>query len=348
MKKRVVVIGGGFAGSCCARKLEKRFDVTLIDSKDYFEFTPSVLRTIVEPEHIKKIQILHKDYLKEAKVFVGKVSNIDGKNVYVDKKKIPYDYLVIASGSNYVPPIKEENTVLPQRAEHLKNSYENLSKAKKVLIIGGGLVGVELTAEIASHYGDKGITLIHSHKRLMERNNRKSSIYANRFLKNRGVNIIFGEKVIETKNRFCITDSKKKIEFDIVFVCTGIKPNYEFLEKNFKDKLDERGFVKVNKFFQMKGMKNIFVAGDVCGMKEEKTAQNAEIHGKVISKNIHSLSEGKELEEYKPSKKTMVVSLGKKRGIIENKNFVMTGFIPGKFKSFVEWWEMRKLRNRKS
>jgi NADH dehydrogenase FAD-containing subunit len=34
-----------------AKALEGSFRVTLIDNKDYFEFTPSVLRTIVEPKH---------------------------------------------------------------------------------------------------------------------------------------------------------------------------------------------------------------------------------------------------------------------------------------------------------
>lgn len=47
----MVIVGGGFAGACVAQALEPDFRVTLIDNKDYFEFTPSVLRTIVEPNH---------------------------------------------------------------------------------------------------------------------------------------------------------------------------------------------------------------------------------------------------------------------------------------------------------
>lgn len=60
---RLVIIGGGFAGAFAAKKLEDFFDLTLIDTKDYFEFTPSVLRTIVEPNHISSIQIYHNQYL---------------------------------------------------------------------------------------------------------------------------------------------------------------------------------------------------------------------------------------------------------------------------------------------
>ena len=67
MKKKVVIVGGGFAGSHVAKSLEKYFDVFLIDTKDYFEFTPGVLRAIVEPLHIRNIQVLHNHYLKWAK-----------------------------------------------------------------------------------------------------------------------------------------------------------------------------------------------------------------------------------------------------------------------------------------
>ena len=64
--KKVVVIGGGFAGAYIARHLEKDFDVTLIDTKDYFEFTPGILRTIVFPKHMKRIQVLHTHYLHKS------------------------------------------------------------------------------------------------------------------------------------------------------------------------------------------------------------------------------------------------------------------------------------------
>eukprot|EP00659_Diplonema_papillatum_P009769 gene9769-15165_t len=52
---RVVILGGGYCGVRVAQKLQMTHDVTLVDSKDYFENTPSVLRTIVDPDYQKFI-----------------------------------------------------------------------------------------------------------------------------------------------------------------------------------------------------------------------------------------------------------------------------------------------------
>jgi hypothetical protein len=57
MTKKVVVLGGGFAGSIIAKTLlqHKQLEVTLIDSKEYFEHTPSLLRAIVTGPNNKEI-----------------------------------------------------------------------------------------------------------------------------------------------------------------------------------------------------------------------------------------------------------------------------------------------------
>src|SRR3989338_8684688 len=106
-RRRIVIIGGGFAGSFAVKQLEKHFAVTLIDEKDYFEFTPSILKTLVHPSSAKSIQVLHRQYLRHAQIVKGSVSRIDEEVVFIAKKKYPFDYLLIASGSRYASPIKE-------------------------------------------------------------------------------------------------------------------------------------------------------------------------------------------------------------------------------------------------
>ncbi len=337
--KKVVIIGGGFCGAYCAQQLENDFEVTLIDNKDYFEFTPGILRTLVHPEHACKIQATHDNYLKKTKIVLGNTTKITRQTVFIGKKKILFDYLIIASGSTYNLPIKAKNIILSTRAKILQNYHEKLDTSKEILIIGGGVVGVELAAEIAVHYGNKNIIIVHAQEQLIERQPEKARKYAEKFLTKKNVRIQFNERVLGQKNKTYYTDKGNKFTPDIAFLCTGIVPNTEFIEKIF---LNEKKQIIVNEYLQVSD--NIFAGGDANNVFEEKTAQNAEEHAKIIVKNIKNIENKKPLEKYVSSPRIMVISLGAKHGILTYKNFVLTGRIPGALKNFIEKREMKKYK----
>ena len=350
MVKKIVVIGGGFAGSHISRKFDKDkdFQVTLVDNKDYFEFTPSIVKVLSAPEHLKKIQKYHKDYLKNSEIIIGDLTDIipDNKEIEVKHesktKKIKYDYLVICSGSTYSQPFKEKNLVLPVRGEHLLEFNKILEDSKNVLIVGGGLVGVEITGEISQNYKDKEVTIVHSNEVLMERMSVKSQVYSKKVLEKRNVKILFKEKVVKNNKEIYITDKGTKIKSDICFICTGIIPNYEFMKKHLDKSLDKRDLIIVNENLQINDFKNIFSAGDINSIAEEKTAQNAEMQAKIVVKNIKRVEKNKELKKYVSTPKIMVISIGKYNGIMMYKNYTITGIIPAFVKWFVEKKEMMK------
>lgn len=343
LNKKLIVIGGGFAGSYCAKKLEDYFQVTLIDNKDYFEFTPSVLKVIVEPENIGKIHALHKDYLKKAIFVNADVKKITKDKVFANNQSYSYDYLVICSGSKYNLPIKQANTIIVDRAEKLRSYAERLKKSKSVLVIGGGIVGVELAAEIIEKYPQKKLTIAHSKEHLMERCSKKVQVYAEFFFRERKVNLLLNEKAMPVKGGF-VTDKGTKIKPDLAFLCTGIVPNYEFLNGYLSSSLDERDFLKVNDFLQVIGHTNIFAAGDITNIPEEKTAQNAEHQAKVIVENLvhlHSKPNSTNLlVKYVSKPRPMIISLGKNDGIFYFGNMVLTGKKTALMKQFVEWKTM--------
>ncbi len=341
--KKIVIIGGGFAGALAAYKLEKDFDVILIDTKDYFEFTPSILRTIIEPAHLKKIQVRHSHYLHRAQLWQEEVTSITEKNAKTASKTILYDYLIIASGSTYHSPIKEKKVVFAARADELRDYAQRLSAAENVLIIGGGLVGVELAAEIITAYPKKKVTIVHAKRALIERSPMKAREYAQRFLEHKGVKIIFNERVVSSNNG-SITDKGNRWIADLTFLCTGIKPNYKFMEHSCSTSLNERRNICVNTFLQVQGFQHIFAAGDITNIAEEKTAQNAEKQAEIVVKNIYHLENEETLEEYTSSPRVMVISLGKWDGMLIYKNFVLTGIIPGILKTIIEWKTIRRYR----
>lgn len=338
--KHLIIIGGGFAGAYLAKKLEQEFDVTLFDTKDYFEFTPSVLRTLVEPEHIKKIEVLHSSYLQRATIIREAVERVTPTEIIAGKKCYPFDYLVIASGSRYNSPIKEQDIIITMRGQELRNYAQKLENAKQVLIVGGGVVGTELAAEISEKYQEKKITLVHTQSSLLERNPLKARAYAEKFLQKRGVTILFNERVTGGKAKRYQTDKKNSLTADLVFLCTGIIPNSEFLERDFGHSLNQKKFLHVNSYLQLEKNPTIFAAGDINDIKEEKTAQSAEKQAEVVCHNIRALEKKEQLQEYVSTQRPMVISLGKWHGIFIDKNFVLTGIIPSFLKRVVEWKTM--------
>ena len=342
--KKIIILGGGFAGALAARKLENDFEVTLIDTKDYFEFTPSVLRTIVEPEHVAQIQVLHRQYLHRAKIIKEEVKKITPTAVKLKSASLPFDYLILCSGSTYNTPIKEKNMVITSRAEELREYAERLKEAQTVLIIGGGLVGVELAAEIILTYPSKSLTLVHAKSELMERNPTKARQYARKFLEQKGVAFIFNERVVSYDKKGYSTDKGNTLKADLAFLCTGIKPNYEYMEKYCSPSLNERQNICVQGSLQVQGYQHIFAAGDITNVMEEKTAQNAEKQAELVIKNIFHLEKKEPPEEYHSKPRVMVISLGKWDGLLVYTNFVLTGIIPGILKRVIEWKTMRRYR----
>ncbi|EFA86067.1 putative apoptosis inducing factor [Heterostelium album PN500] len=344
-RKRVVIVGGGFSGSMVAQKLENDFQVTLVDTKDYFEFTPSILRTIVEPTHIRSIQVLHSHYLKHTNVVQKEVIGVHPREVVTDDRTIPFDYLVINSGSSYNSPFKESSVVASARANTLRENYYHIRKLKKILIIGGGIVGVELAAEIVSHFKGKEVTLIHSQSKLMNRFPKKAIKYSEQYLVDHGVRIVHNERVIAHKGNIFITDQGSEIIADQAFLCTGIVPNSDMMKASFPDVISEFGYIKSNEYLQMAGTtfyRNIYVSGDVLNVREEKLAQTAENTADIVVNNIYAMEARKEssMKQYKSFSKPILISLGKYCAIFVYKDWVFTGFIPALLKEAVEWKTM--------
>eukprot|EP01027_Heterolobosea_sp_BB2_P013196 GEZU01019053.1.p1 GENE.GEZU01019053.1~~GEZU01019053.1.p1 ORF type:complete len:173 (-),score=70.04 GEZU01019053.1:339-857(-) len=151
---------------------------------------------------------------------------------------------------------------------------------------------------------------------------------------------------------FVETEAGNKIKSDVILGCIGFTPNTQCFEPHFSHLLDPHNQVKVNSFMQVGNMKNVFAAGDIVDIKEEKLAQNAKLHAEVIIANIRRLSQNQnpnnnnnvELVEYKPGERVLIVSLGPKKAVmIKNDKVLFESAIVSKVKNLIEYNEMRKV-----
>ncbi|KAI9485875.1 MAG: hypothetical protein EXX96DRAFT_546841 [Benjaminiella poitrasii] len=316
LQRRVVIIGGGFTGFTVASILDPMplFHVTLIDTKDSFEYTPHIVTKLVSPEKSSSLRFSHSSYIKNGKIIIGYVEDVceDAKCVKINGEKIYCDYLVLATGSSYANQLKSTDSSSLYRTTGLNNIANKIKNSHKILIIGAGLVGCELAAAIAekkfdSVYPKKKVTLVEAKDRIIYRADEKQRKKAEKFLMGLGVKIIVNERIIthvseggqqgyyDASGNFYSSD-----EYTI-FLATGVKVNTSFIENSTNDPpldtcLDKNGLIRVRPTLQVDHWKynHIFAGGDATNIIEEKTAYAATIAGVCIARNICRIEKGKE------------------------------------------------------
>ncbi|KAG9137285.1 hypothetical protein Leryth_014914 [Lithospermum erythrorhizon] len=332
-KKRVVIIGGGIAGSVLAKSLQDHSDVYLIDPKEYFEISWASLRCMVEPAFAERTLINHSEYAPNAHIITSAATSITETEVTTaNGRVISYDYLVIASGHDD----KSEFTK-KERIHHYNQDQQKIKSASSILIVGGGPVGVELAGEISVDFPDKKVTLVHRGSRLLEFVGEKASKKAHKWLNKKNVEIILGQSVnLNSKtNGVYHTSGGQSIIADCHFLCVGKPIASSWLKDTMLHNcLDNKGRLMVDENMRVKGYRNIFAVGDITDVKEMKQGYLAQMHSGVVAKSIKSLVNGKEkLEAYKGGPQMAIVSLGRKEAVAQISSMTMSGCLPGKMKS---------------
>ncbi len=340
----VTVVGGGFCGALVARKLDRRRDVevTLVDRTPCFEYTPGVHRLVSEPERELPLTVPYRDFLPETDIVTGDVVRMTPHRVETRREQVRFDRAVVATGVTY-PVLLDDATdvyTLTSVAEAAALA-DALRDADRVLVVGGGLVGTELAAELVDRLPGLEVTLVHSHDRLLERNPPSASRHARRFLEQRNARLLLGERVVDRRGGLFFTDAGRAVAADVVVWCTGIRHEPGYLAA-MDGALDERNAVRVNRHLQLPGHPHIYAGGDVTDITEEKTAQNAERHAGVIAKNI--VRSPAKLAVYRPRSTALAVSLGGRRGILSWRGVSLDGRLPGLLKKLVRRWTMHRYR----
>jgi NADH dehydrogenase FAD-containing subunit len=220
---------------------------------------------------------------------------------------------VIATGSSYAFPGKVAEVEMSKAIDLYNNLQEKIAKSQQVLIIGGGPVGVELAAEIATDFSGKEITLVHNQPTLIQPNIYQEKFYrlSQEMLDKLNVKIIFNDRIeipnhqhlnyIEGKKTYTTQRTKTNITADLTFICIGAHVNNKsLLNSPLKSKINpQTGRIIVNNYLQVDSFENIFAIGDISD-KEAKFGYFAGEQGEYVAKLISLIQRNKPYpKEYK-------------------------------------------------
>ena len=345
---RVVIIGGGFAGTAVARDLDEHPDkvqVTLIDRRTVMLNTLGILRSSVNPEWVDKVIVPRNNLLTNGRVINENVSRVEEDRVIFEGgKEIEFDVVVCATGCrNWIEPDESKLTVQELR-NHFETTRRDIESAESIAIVGGGAVGVEFAGEIKSRYPGKTVSVIHSSERLI------NSSLPNSFqqklqseLKLVGVNYYLNDRALldfkefqngpslKTKEGYLSTASGEKVPAQLVFNCTGARTALDIYPQHWQA---ETGGLAVDPSLVIKGTKNAFAVGDVASIPggEAKLAILATyFHAPVAAKNILALASKRSLPSHYTARniKIFTVPVGPNNGVSQVRLTPCMSFIFG-------------------
>jgi len=138
-------------------------------------------------------------------------------------------------------------------------------------------------------------------------------------LEHLGVELVLGERVenlgelsFGVSQRQTVKTSKdRSLESDLVFKCTGLRPNTSMTKSIFDEsKFDENNRLKVNDFLQIEGLEGVFALGDCCNKTSTAGAAYAGLHAQCIASNVIREIKGQSPQGFKPSFTGAIVPIG--------------------------------------
>ncbi len=218
---------------------------------------------------------------------IDEVISIDTKKKLcktADKTEIQYEKLVIATGSTTKIPKwlkgadKQNVFTIPKDKEYLDTLFEKLKECKKIVTIGGGFIGVEISDEL-NKWG-KNVTIVEILPHVLSLAfDKEIANKAQETLKKRGVHIESGVGVKEIlgdkKTTGVLLENNKTLDADAVIISVGYKPNTT-LAKQAGLALNEKGFIKVDEYMRTADF-DIFAVGDCSEKRNFVTRTPSEV-----------------------------------------------------------------------
>ncbi|MBA3649165.1 MAG: NAD(P)/FAD-dependent oxidoreductase [Chitinophagales bacterium] len=304
-KKRIIIVGGGFAGLTLAKKLNNTvYEILLIDKVNYHQFQPlfyQVTTAAIDPSNVSfPLRSIFHDS-KNVRIRLAEVQQIipAENKIKTTIGDFTYDYLVAATGADtnfFGNKVMEEKTypmkstveALYLRYRILKNFEDALTAPAEELeglmtyvIVGGGPTGVELCGAIAEmrkavlpkdypdlDFKNMKIILLEGSPKLLGSMSEQSSEKAEQYLTKMGVHVSTSTRVKEYDGKLISLENGNSIRTDTVIWAAGIRGN---VLEGINPQIVVRGNrITVDRCNKVEGYLNIFALGDLAYMVTPK------------------------------------------------------------------------------
>lgn len=358
-KKRIVVIGGGFAGLSLTKLLVKlNYQIVLIDKNNYHQFQPLLYQVAtggLEPGSIsyplrKIFASKNNMHIRYAEV-IEVNSNLN--QIHTSIGLIDYDYLVIATGAitNYfgnkdleancigmksVPEALDIRSLILQNYENaiLCENQSEKEAFLNIVIVGAGPTGVELAgafSEMKKHILPKDypeldfnlmdIHLIESNERVLAGMSRESSLKAKDFLVKMGIKVQNNLRVLNFDGNTVSINNNTSINSKTVIWAAGVKGNS--INGFSTEQLNKSGRYICDEYNRLLGSNNIFAIGDIsCIMSEELPNGHPQLATVAMQQGDHLANNFKNILKNKSLEKFNYVNKGTMATIGRNKAVV--------------------------
>ena len=349
-KKEVVIVGAGFGGLACARKLRRSgsFRVTLVDRNPYQLFSPLLYQVATASLPEDDIAFPVRTAYREVQFIRAEVTNIDvsGKQITLSGgKTITYDDLVLAVGSEGttfgIPGVAEHTFQMKSvydarniRTSLLRN-YESVEdgilpiESLNVVIVGGGPTGVELAGAVRELQGEikrefehlapkATVTLLEAGPRLLPSFQPSSSEHARKALTKMGVDVRLNAAVVEaTPSSLRLKDGTELVAGTRIWAAGVVAP------PRWKTLGDtERGNrLKVNSHLQLND--STWVIGDTAsfagadGKALPMIAPVAIQQGRHVARQLIRRERGEQFEAFTYRDKGQMATIGRRKAVVE-------------------------------
>jgi len=343
--KKVIIIGGGFAGLSCAGKLahyRKELDIIVIDKSALFNFLPSLPDCIgrgIDPafltypiaEFCRKHKI---DFLN------GEIKSVNCINnqVITQKEKISYDFLVVASGSEtnfygnsqiQANAFKLDNA---QDAQKIKKTVET-GGFRNFVVSGGGYTGVEIATNLRvfldKNFREDRIFIVERSPSILGPLPQWMKDYCLDNLNRLRIEIITSSTIDNIEADRVFVSGKPVLDKAMLIWAAGVKiPDFT---KGINTEKNPQGRMKTDEYLRVKD--NCFVLGDSALVAHESSTlrmavQFAIYQGASAAGNIIRTIKGKPLKRYIPVDLGYIIPMANNRSCGNILGLNLKGRIP--------------------